>query len=496
MHSETDVCFVLEGTYPYIAGGVSSWVHQMISSLPEFTFSLALIMPDKASTQSVKYKLPENLKEIQIIYLHEFDLPKNCQQKLQKDAWSGIEEFHKNCDISEQLIYLESMFRNYFNPETRGIPPDQLLDKKQSWNILTELYEERASKESFIDYFWTFRFTHFPIFKVLASELPKAALYHTVSTGYAGLLATIGKIKYRRPVILTEHGIYTRERRIEISRADWIYEKDTNQVKVRKSQSRFKEQWIKMFRTFSGFTYEYADLIITLFYGNQVYQREDGANPEKMLVIPNGMDIELFQSIRKHPKQDPEEFVIGFMGRVVSIKDVKTFIRVCKEVADVLPKVKVYIMGPTDEEQAYYEECLKLTDLLGLKEIIQFTGQVNIKEYYPKIDVIVLTSISESQPLVVLEANCIGIPVVATDVGSCRELLYGRNEEDMALGKSGLVVGVTNTKEIADAIITILKSKDLGEKMGEAGKKRVSRFYNKKDLDDKYRELYNHYKAM
>lgn len=159
-------------------------------------------------------------------------------------------------------------------------------------------------------------------------------------------------------------------------------------------------------------------------------------------------------------------------------------------------KLKAYIMGPIDEEEAYYEECLKLTEFLGLKKIIQFTGKINVKEYYPKIDVLVLTSISEAQPLVILEANCMGIPVVATDVGACRELLYGGTDSDKTLGKSGFIAEITNSQEIANAIIRIWKSRDLQEKMGEAGKKRVAQFYNKTDLDNKYRKLYEHYRAF
>ncbi|MFQ5824552.1 MAG: GT4 family glycosyltransferase PelF [bacterium] len=494
MGTETDVCLILEGTYPYVAGGVSTWVHQLISSLKEFSFSLAVILPDKASEREIKYPIPENIIEIREVYLHDLKLPDEYNNKIVKEAWRDLEHFHTCQRNSDKLIFFESIFKHFFKQDTRRISPENILHTKEAWNILSKLYQEKANDESFLDYFWTVRFIHLPIFKILTSELPEACVYHTVSTGYAGLMAVIGKLKYQRPLFLTEHGIYTRERRIEISRADWIYEKDIHQVKVLKSQSRFKELWNNMFTTLSKICYEYSDIIITLFQGNQTCQLDDGADPNKMMIIPNGVDVEIYQALIREKKEEPDEFVIGFMGRVVSIKDVKTFIRACKGVADVVNKLKVYIMGPTDEEEAYYEECLKLTELLGMDKIIEFTGKVNVIEYYPKIDILVLTSISEAQPLVILEANCMGIPVVATDVGACRELLYGSTYEDTLLGKSGFITGVTNSKEIADAIIKIWKSKDLREKMGEAGKRRVAQFYNKKDLDNKYRELYNQYK--
>ena len=108
----------------------------------------------------------------------------------------------------------------------------------------------------------------------------------------------------------------------------------------------------------------------------------------------------------------------------------------------------------------------------------------------------VLTSISESQPLVILEANCIGIPCVATDVGACRELLEGATTGDKALGESGLLAGVTNTREIAEAIIKLYESPTLRGKMGESGRKRVAKYYSNDALEKKYRALYLHYKKQ
>ncbi len=83
-----------------------------------------------------------------------------------------------------------------------------------------------------------------------------------------------------------------------------------------------------------------------------------------------------------------------------------------------------------------------------------------------------------------------GIPVVATDVGACSELLFGRTEDDKALGKSGLIAGITNSDEVAAAILEIWNAPDLMQEMGEAGKQRVRKYYNRIDLDDTYRELY------
>jgi len=490
MATRADICLLLEGTYPYVTGGVSSWVHELITNLTEFSFALMVILPNRQAAAEMKYSVPPNVVEIRPLFLHEIDLSDEHSGKLSNGAWEGLEHYHACPFNSQKFDNFESAFHAFFNPDSRKAAPSEIMNRKEAWQMLNKLYEDRCPDESFIDYFWTFRFMHHPIFKILSTELPEAAVYHTVSTGFAGLLAVAAKLRFDRPLVLTEHGIYTRERRIEISRADWIYEKDSDQIKIRRSQSRFKELWNNMFASLSKLCYNYADAIITLFKGNQVYQLQDGASQDKMRLIPNGIDVEMFSTLAQERRSDPEELVLGFMGRVVSIKDVKTFIRACKGVAESGVKLKAYIMGPTDEEQTYYEECVKLTELLGLKNIIHFTGKVDVRQYYPKIDILVLTSISEAQPLVILEANSMGIPVVATDVGACKEMLYGRTPEDQALGKSGIITGLTNSNEITKAILKIWQCPELRQNMAEAGRQRVARYYNRNDLDNKYRELY------
>lgn len=75
---------------------------------------------------------------------------------------------------------------------------------------------------AFADAFHTMRSMLLPVLYLLGSEVPLADTYHAISTGYGGLLACLGGYVYRRPVLLTEHGIYTREREEEIIRAKWV----------------------------------------------------------------------------------------------------------------------------------------------------------------------------------------------------------------------------------------------------------------------------------
>src|SRR5882672_11669465 len=323
------------------------------------------------------------------------------------------------------------------------------------------------------------------MFRLLRAPVPEAALYHTVSTGWAGLVAATQRVRHDRPMLLTEHGIYSRERRMEIDQAEWIYVQRQAPMTLSAGPGFFKELWTRLFEHLSRITYAHADRIVTIFEGNRQAQIRDGADPAKTLVVPNGINMEPLAAL---PRVDaaPGEFRIGFVGRVVPIKDVKTFIRAVKIVVTAHPGARAVIAGPGDEDPEYLAECQGLAVALGIAERVEFTGRVDVKQIYPRVDVLVLTSISEGLPLVILEAAAAGIPVVSTDVGACRELLEGRLPADRALGASGLVTGLADPAATARAILVLVRDPGLCEEMGRAVRAR----YQESDLIRRYREIY------
>ena len=184
-------------------------------------------------------------------------------------------------------------------------------------------------------------------------------------------------------------------------------------------------------------------------------------------------------------------FTVGFVGRVTPIKDVKTFVRAIKLVVERHRKVQVLVMGPLEEDPNYVEECRILIDMFDLQEVIIFTGRVNVMEYYPKLDVVVLTSVSEGLPFVILEAHAAGIPCVSSDVGACRELLEGLTKEDRALGPSGVITLVASPGETAEAIIKMIEDRSWYDKLCINALARVDRFYRLEDVNAKYTHLYH-----
>ena len=243
---------------------------------------------------------------------------------------------------------------------------------------------------------------------LISGEVPKAQVYHAISTGYGGLLACLGGCMHHAPVLLTEHGIYTREREEEIIRAEWVV-------------PSFKNRWIRFFYMLSEEIYRRAYRVTSLFTNARRTQIEMGCAAEKCIVIPNGVQYERFYQIPLKPKDDWVD--IGAVVRLAPIKDVKTMIYAFFELSARQKKCAAAHYGGADDEE-YARECYALVEQLELKNLI-FTGRVNVVEYMQKLDFTILTSISEGQPLSVLESLAARRPCVTTEVGCCRELLEG-----------------------------------------------------------------------
>lgn len=454
------ICIITEGSYPYITGGVSAWVQDIISGCSGFDFILYAISADEDN--EVKYKLPENVIGLFDRFL--VGPSKTGKQSVDRKYFEMIKPMHESfmkTDFSHLRRLVGHMQANRYSHE-------ELTQHRESWKMANHYGNLHNPLYPFSDYYWSWIASHEYLFKILTWDIPEADLYHTISTGYAGLTAAVAKIVHKKPVILTEHGLYNKEREIDIKRATWVkgYQRDL---------------WINIFNDLSRITYDYSDLTISLFEHNRNIQISQGAAREKTMVIPNGIDIDRYLDLKQKKKED---FSVGFVGRVVPIKDVKNFIIAAKVVSEEMDNVKFYIIGPQDEDEKYMEECLQLVANFKLEDSVMFTGRADVREYYSFLDVIVLSSIREAQPLVILEAYAAGIPVVSTRVGNVPEMV-GYDEKLLADPK--------DSEKLAGGILELSKNSDYYEKLVKKNRNKVLKYYNKKDLIKIYSRLYNRY---
>jgi len=182
--------------------------------------------------------------------------------------------------------------------------------------------------------------------------------------------------------------------------------------------------------------------------------------------------------------------VVGLIGRIVPIKDIKTFVRAMREVAAAMPDAQAWIVGPEDEDGRYAQECRALTTALGLDGVVRFLGYRAAEDILPKLGVAVLTSISEALPLFVLEAFAAGVPVVATDVGCCRELIEGRERDADRAGAAGTITAIASPQETARAIVELLRDPTAWAAARDAARTRVHALYGRDRMLSAYRDIY------
>lgn len=496
------VCLLLEGTYPYVSGGVSTWVHQIIEAMPEIDFSVHFIGDQKQHNAQFKYELPPNVTSLTESYL--FDplpddqrKPGRGSRRRKREVLRMIGDFVSAEQTDERF---DALFRltEALQANPKWFTLADLAANEEIWEVLTAIYQRHAGDVSFLRYHSTVRDLTTILWRLVltAGKLPEADCYHCVCTGYAGILGALASRLHGVPFLLSEHGVYLKERIEDIRKSTWLADGRAfyNEAAFQGELSAFKSLWIDFFDLLGRFAYSRADRITALYQGNARLQIEFGAETGKVDIIPNGIDTSRFADICKKKlfgQSDPARPVtVGFLGRVVPIKDVKTLLRAARLVGNRFPKTRFLIAGPTDEDPDYYEECLALTKQLGIESMVEFAGRMNPADFLEETDIMLLTSISEGLPFAVLEASAAGLPVVATDVGSCRELLTYPVREKDSPGPSGIVTEVANPGSTASALNQLVGSAELRRRLGRNGLERVEAAYRQEDIISRYRALY------
>jgi len=497
----SDICLLLEGTYPYVSGGVSTWVHQLITAFPQWKFSIFYIGGEKEPGASYKYKLPENV--IKVEELHLFDVsPRKVggTGKALPSAWTAFHTGLRKLLLEpptgtlDELGQVAQLFQ-HIRRDT-SVSFERFYHSPQTWQFLQEMYRKHAAEESFLHFFWTVRYLMEPMWKLARAmdRVPKAHVYHSACTGYAGFLGALLSQESGAPLLLSEHGIYLKERMQDIYRSRWITESPTLRPALNDPLGSHRRVWIKFFDLLGRVCYEASSHMVSLFGENARVQAHFGAPRQKISIIPNGIATEavepLYLQRLARRQQQPDSKVVGFLGRVVPIKDVLTLIRAARLVCDATSEAQFLIAGPMDEDPGYSKECMLLVTQLRLESHVQFLGLRQRDDVLPLMDVMVLTSISEGLPFVILEALACGVPVVSTDVGACRELIAGSSGENPPLGACGLIAETGNAEEISRALLRILNEPALEEQMSAAGRARVTRYYHEKRTLSDYENLY------
>lgn len=193
-----------------------------------------------------------------------------------------------------------------------------------------------------------------------------------------------------------------------------------------------------------------------------------GIDENKIDVVPNGVDTEIFRPAGKEYARNVlnlphEKNIVLFIGALRKIKGVDYLIEAAKSFVDT--NTELYMVGRDDGLRKSLE---KRAEELKISGSIKFTGPVNHEDiplWISAADMLVLPSLSEGRPNVVLEALSCEVPVVATDVGGIPEL--------MIEGETGYLVPSKNPLQLSEKINKLLENESRREKMGKFGRKSI-----------------------
>jgi len=212
----------------------------------------------------------------------------------------------------------------------------------------------------------------------------------------------------------------------------------------------------------------FADKVLSVSEDLKLHIVNLGINENNVIVVPNGVDTEKFkpagkENARKLLNLPLDKNIILFVGALRSIKGVDYLIEAAKNFVD--SNTELYLVGRDD---GLKKSLKKMAQDFKITDFIKFIGPVNHKDiplWVSASDILVLPSLSEGRPNVVLEALACEVPVVATDVGGIPELIIN--------GETGYLVPAKNPLELSEKVNKLLGDENQREKMGKFGRKSI-----------------------
>ena len=310
--------------------------------------------------------------------------------------------------------------------------------------------------------------------RAVEAAAPDAAVYHAASTGFAGAVGARVAAARNRPSLLTEHGVAWNEARHGLLSGCGPHQHGNG----RAAAAVDRRAWAELHETLAREAYAGASAITGVSPWTVRLQRSLGG---RSTLLANGVQLQAPAPSGAQPDEPAGHAPrIGFVGRVAPVKDVLTFLRACRLVADEHPDAEFVVVGPLHHHPAYSERCIEEAARLGLGDRVDFVGEADPGPWYATLDALVLTSVSEAQPLVALEAMAADVPVVASAVGGCPELIGG----------AGLLTRPRDPRSTADAILRVLGDPELRDRLVRASRARVEGSHSLERVLAGYSALY------
>ncbi|WP_020402851.1 GT4 family glycosyltransferase PelF [Gracilimonas tropica] len=485
------ILFETEGSYPYSGGGVSTWAHILCTELKEKVDFHVLAITGNPYVES-RYRLPENIKKIIHVPLWGVDEPSDyydndrpfslqiqrkskATKQITQTLFKPIFEDFIDCllnpysdvqRISDVLYGLWKYFQHFDYKQTLRQPLLWVEFKSAILNYFEDADLHESEEPRVFDLTFGMRWLYHFLMPIAVDVSEDIDVCHATLAGFPALSSIAAKYEYGTPGIVTDHGVYMRERLINVGQADMPFFS--------------KRLLVDLSTLVSRSVYFTADQISPVTTANKAWEKRFEANEENIKPIYNGVNTDVFKPTPK-PRQTRDTPTVIAVAQVFPLKDIETMIRSADLVRKEIPGVKFKIYGSLEVDKPYVQKCRKLVEELNLEDTFEFGGfHDQPSMIFNEGDISILTSISEGFPYTVIESMSCGRPVVATDVGGIRDALEG----------CGILCKPRSPQDIANGVIKLLKDDDLRLEYGRKARERVLLTFKTEISVDAYYESY------
>ncbi|MGW3118188.1 GT4 family glycosyltransferase PelF [Streptomyces sp. NPDC001107] len=473
------VLLVAEGTYPYHPGGVSLWCDQIIRGMPQNSFTVVALTVD--GTEPIVWPVPDNLTEV--VNLPMWAPPKPSRGRPPDSVVAAHENFLRilmrpplqdpdhDRQVAESFLFMARTLYDYAqvgDVRTVFVSNDALDRMARAWQ---EANGDAPADEvghggplSLYDAFTAADLMEHALRPLSRPPIP-ADVCHTAMCGSSVLVGLTSKWAYGTPIVMSEHGVYLRERCMEILRDP--------------HPNAGQALMLRFCRAMTVAAYRAVDVLAPHSQYNRRWQLYGGADPARIRTMYNGIDPADYPVA----EGEPDVPTIVFVGRIDPLKDLHTLIRAFALVRREVPEARLRIFGPVPRENKnYHASCVALVQELGLSDAAVFEGRVPRQvDAYQAGHLTVLTSVSEGFPYTVVESMSTGRPQVCTSVGGVAE----------AVGDAGILVPPGDQAAVAAACVRLLRDPALRRRLGTAARERVLEKFTLAQWNDGYRRMYD-----
>jgi polysaccharide biosynthesis protein PelF len=477
---DIDVLLTTEGTYPYVTGGVSTWAHQLVTGLAEKQFVVYSVVAN--TSMAVRYQPPPNLAHM--IQVPLWGTEDNAEFN-PRPGW--IARRVRRPGRHFELEFLPAYAQLVISVALGEGGPDDLVAALCALSIYADRYSlKRAMRDGRTWRLFRDTLAAHPLYQRLSTyeaidlarsvyrylapldypaELPQVV--HASAAAFCAIPAVVLSERWGVPFLLTEHGVYYRERLLALGR--------------NRTNSPYRVFLSNFYAAVVAMAYSRADLVSPVARFNATWEIELGVEADKIHPMPNGVDPEHFPLTRPAGSGNAPLTLVS-VARLERLKDIHTLLRAFALVRDRIPGVTLQIHGP-ETDVDYARSCYALAEQLDLGSSCVFRGPTpDVGQALNEGDIAVLSSISEGFPFAAVEALMAGRPMVATEVGGVPEVI---------MAPYGRLVPPGRPLELADGICDMAADRGGLARLGTLGRKAMLESYTLDVFLDGYRWLYD-----